>query len=37
MDITAKSAGNLVIQNAILKAKDAVEHGRNTSIPLAET
>jgi len=37
MDITAKTAGNLVIQNAILKSKDAVEQGRNISTPLAET
>ena len=37
MDITAKTAGNLVIQNAILKSKDAVEQGRNISAPLAET
>jgi type IV pilus assembly protein PilC len=27
----------MVIQNAILKAKDAVEQGRNISSPLAET
>jgi type IV pilus assembly protein PilC len=27
----------MVIQNAILKAKDAVEQGRNISTPLAET
>ena len=37
MDITARTAGNMVIQNAILKAKDAVEQGRNISTPLAET
>lgn len=37
MDITARTAGNLVIQNAILKAKDAVEQGRNISAPLAES
>ena len=37
MDITAKTAGNLVIQNAILKSKDAVEQGRNIATPLAET
>jgi type IV pilus assembly protein PilC len=37
MDITARTAGNLVIQNAILKSKDAVEQGRNISTPLAET
>ena len=37
MDITAKTAGNLVIQNAIIKSKDAVEQGRNISTPLAET
>lgn len=37
MDITARTAGNVIIQNAILKAKDAVEQGRNISTPLAET
>ncbi len=37
MDITAKTAGNMVVQNAILKSRDAVEQGRNISTPLAET
>ena len=37
MEITARTAGNLVIQNGILKAKEAVEQGRNISTPLAET
>lgn len=37
MDITARTSGNMIIQNAILKAKDAVEQGRNISAPLAET
>lgn len=37
MDITARTAGNLVVQNAILKSKDAVEQGRNIATPLAET
>lgn len=37
MDITARTSGNMVIQNAILKAKQAVEQGRNISTPLAET
>jgi type IV pilus assembly protein PilC len=37
MDITARTAGNMVIQNGILKAKEAVEQGRNISTPLAET
>ena len=37
MDITARTAGNMVVQNAILKSKDAVEQGRNISAPLAET
>nr|WP_320133228.1 type II secretion system F family protein [uncultured Holophaga sp.] len=37
MDITARTSGNMVIQNAILKCKDAVEQGRNISAPLAET
>ncbi len=37
MDITARTSGNMVIQNAILKAKAAVEQGRNIATPLAET
>ncbi len=37
MDITARTAGNQVVANAILKAKDAVEAGRNISGPLSET
>lgn len=37
MEITARTAGNVVIQNGILKAKEAVEQGRNISTPLAET
>jgi len=37
MDITARTSGNLVIQNAILKCKEAVEQGRNISTPLSET
>ena len=37
MDITARTAGNMVIQNAILKSREAVEQGRNISGPLAET
>lgn len=37
MDITARTSGNMVIQNAILKSKEAVEQGRNISAPLAET
>ncbi len=37
MDITARTAGNMVVHNAILKAKDAVEQGRSISAPLAET
>lgn len=37
MDITAKTSGNMVIQNAIIKSKEAVEQGRNISTPLAET
>ena len=36
MEITARTAGNQVIMNAILKAKDAVEQGRNISAPLME-
>ena len=37
MDITARTAGNVVISRGILQAKDAVEQGRNISAPLAET
>ncbi|MBI4912077.1 MAG: type II secretion system F family protein [Acidobacteria bacterium] len=37
MDITARTSGNMVVQNAILKAKTAVEQGRNIATPLAET
>jgi len=37
MDITARTAGNLVIQNAIMKSREAVEQGRNIAGPLAET
>lgn len=37
MDITARTSGNMVIQNAILKSKEAVEQGRNIATPLAET
>lgn len=37
MEITARTAGNQVIQNAILTAKTAVEQGRNIATPLAET
>ena len=37
MDITARTAGNLVIQNAILTCRDAVERGRSIAAPLAET
>jgi type IV pilus assembly protein PilC len=37
MDITARTAGNVVIQNAILKSREAVEQGRNIAAPLAET
>ncbi len=37
MDITSRTAGNQVVANAILKAKDAVEQGRNISAPLMET
>lgn len=37
MEITARTSGNQLIQNAILKAKTAVEQGRNIATPLAET
>jgi type IV pilus assembly protein PilC len=37
MEITARTAGNMVIHNAILKAKTSVEQGRNIADPLAET
>jgi len=37
MDITARTAGNQVIQDAILKCRDSVEQGRTIAAPLAET
>jgi type IV pilus assembly protein PilC len=37
MEITARTAGNQVVHNAILAAKTAVEQGRNIATPLAET
>jgi type IV pilus assembly protein PilC len=37
MDITAKTAGNQVLQNAITKCRDSVEQGRSIAAPLAET
>ncbi|MGA2079195.1 MAG: type II secretion system F family protein [Holophaga sp.] len=37
MEITARTAGNVVVQNAILKSREAVEQGRNIAGPLAET
>jgi type IV pilus assembly protein PilC len=37
MEITARTAGNQVLHNAIISAKTAVEQGRNISTPLAET
>jgi type IV pilus assembly protein PilC len=36
MDITARTAGNRVVQDAILKCRDAVERGRSIAAPLAE-
>jgi type IV pilus assembly protein PilC len=37
MEITARTSGNQVVQNAIMGAKTAVEQGRNIATPLAET
>jgi len=37
MDITARTAGNQVVQNAILKCRDSVEQGHTIAAPLAET
>jgi len=37
MDITARTAGNRVVQDAVLACRDAVERGRNIATPLAET
>jgi type IV pilus assembly protein PilC len=37
MDITARTAGNQVIQDAVLKCRDSVEQGRTIAAPLAET
>jgi len=37
MDITARTAGNQIIQNAVLKCRDAVEQGRDIATSLDET
>jgi type IV pilus assembly protein PilC len=37
MEITARTAGNQVIMNAIMKSREAVEQGRNIAGPLSET
>jgi type IV pilus assembly protein PilC len=37
LEITAKTAGNVIIQNAILKVRDGVERGENFVDPLKET
>ncbi len=37
LEITAKTAGNIIIQNAILKVRDGVERGENFVDPLKET
>jgi type IV pilus assembly protein PilC len=37
LDICSRTAGNKVIENAVLRAKDAISEGRNISEPLAES
>ena len=37
LDICSRTAGNRVIENAVLKAKDSISEGRNISEPLAES
>ncbi len=37
LDVTSKTAGNRVIQNAILKSKERIAAGQNISDPLRET
>ena len=37
LDICSRTAGNKVIENAVLKAKDSISEGRNISDPLAES
>ncbi len=37
LEITAKTAGNVIIQDAILKVRDGVERGENFVDPLKET
>ena len=37
LDICSRTAGNRVIENAVLKAKESISEGRNISEPLAES
>ena len=37
LDICSRTAGNRVIENAVLKAKDSISEGRNISEPLLES
>lgn len=37
LDICSRTAGNRVIENAVLKAKDSISEGRNISEPLMES
>ncbi len=37
MDITAKTAGNVILEAAVNKAKDSIKEGKDIATPLAET
>ena len=37
MDIVAKTAGNVIVERAVLKARDSIKEGKNIADPLAET
>ncbi len=37
LDICSRTAGNMVIENAVLQAKDSISEGRNISDPLQES
>ncbi len=37
MDIVAKTAGNVIVEKAIIKSKESIKEGKNISGPLAET
>jgi type IV pilus assembly protein PilC len=37
MDITAKTAGNVILEAAVNKARDSIKEGKDIATPLAET